>query len=54
MKIIFVRWEKSCMEIVMLTATDKMWSCVREYAKNCSWRAGKSLAEKMENNSFLE
>lgn len=40
------------MIIKTITHDDDMWSRVAEYAKNCSWRAGKALARAMERNSF--
>ena len=42
------------MNIRLLTASDEMWNTVRNYAADCSWRAGKSLAHNMENNGFSE
>lgn len=42
------------MEIKMLTSDDAMWDSVRDYAKNCSWSAGKSLANEMDKNSFSD
>ena len=40
------------MEFKMITSADKMWSKVRDYAKDCSWRAGKSLADAMDHDTF--
>ena len=42
------------MEFKMITSADKMWSKVRDYAKDCSWRAGKSLADAMDHDTFTE
>lgn len=42
------------MNLKMITSSDKMWSEVRDYAKDCSWDAGKSLANAMDNNLFTE
>ena len=42
------------MELVMITSSDKLWNTVRDYAKDCSWSAGKSLAEAMDNHLFTE
>lgn len=42
------------MNLKMITSSDKMWSEVRDYAKDCSWNAGKSLANAMDNNLFTE
>ncbi len=33
------------MNFQMITSSDDMWEKVSEYAKNCSWNAGKSLRE---------
>lgn len=38
----------------ILTEDDELWNSVRDYAENCSWRAGKSLAHDMDNHSFRE
>lgn len=43
--------EKS-MEIKIITSSDDLWNRVKNYAENCSWKAGKSLADNMENNIF--
>lgn len=40
------------MDLRMITPSDKMWNKVRDCAKNCSWKAGKSLADAMENRMF--
>ncbi len=42
------------MEFNAITSSDMMWFEVRDYANNCSWRAGKALAEAMDNNVFKE
>ncbi len=42
------------MDLKMITSSDRLWSVVRDYAKGCSWRAGRSLAVAMENNEFKE
>lgn len=42
------------MDFVMITSSDGMWNKVRDYAKNCSWGAGSSLADAMNNNRFTE
>lgn len=42
------------MDLKMVTSSDKMWNKVRDYAKSCSWNAGKSLANAMNNNLFTE
>lgn len=46
--------EKMRMDIRMLTSSDEMWSKVRDYARDCSWSAGKSLADAMDNHLFTE
>ncbi len=35
-----------------ITSWDELWYKVRNYAESCSWRAGKSLANAMDNNAF--
>lgn len=40
------------MDMKMITSSDPMWNQVRDYAKNCTWRAGKALADAMYNNLF--
>lgn len=42
------------MHLKMITSSDPLWSKVRDYANNCSWRAGQSLANVMDNNLFTE
>lgn len=42
------------MELKTITSSDDLWSRVRNYAENCSWKAGKSLANNMDNNVFEE
>lgn len=42
------------MDIKMITSSDEIWDKVSDYAKNCSWRAGKSLASTMDSNLFTE
>lgn len=42
------------MDFRMITSSDQMWSKVRDYAKDCSWNAGKSLADAMDNHLFTE
>lgn len=37
-----------------ITPLDELWSRVRNYAESCSWKAGKSLANDMDNNVFKE
>lgn len=37
-----------------ITSSDKIWSTVRNYAASCSWKAGKSLANDMDNNVFKD
>ena len=37
-----------------ITSTDELWCNVKDYAKSCSWRAGKALAKAMEQNVFEE
>ncbi|ASK32178.1 GNAT family N-acetyltransferase [Chryseobacterium sp. T16E-39] len=42
------------MEIKTLKFDDDLWNPVVEYARNCSWRAGKMLAKLMQENRFLD
>lgn len=42
------------MELKTITSSDDLWSRVRNYAENCSWKAGKSLANNMDNDVFEE
>lgn len=42
------------MNIKTIVVTDEMWERVKKYAENCSWKAGKSLANNMANNEFEE
>ena len=42
------------MNFIAVTASDKLWREVRNYAENCSWRAGKTLASAMDNNAFSD
>ena len=37
-----------------ITASDELWCKVRNYAENCSWKAGKALANTMDNNVFQD
>ena len=40
------------MNIKSIISSDEMWNKVRNYAEGCSWKAGKSLANDMDNNAF--
>lgn len=42
------------MEFKMLTDESREWHAAAEYVQNCSWRAGKTLAEKMRHNHFTD
>ena len=42
------------MKFKTITSSDEMWGKVRNYAESCSWKAGKSLANDMDNNVFKE
>lgn len=42
------------MGMLLLTPSDPMWKTVRDYAAACSWSAGKSLAENMDNRRFTD
>lgn len=37
-----------------ITSSDVLWDRVRDYAAECSWRAGKALANDMDNNAFVD
>ncbi|MCM1268309.1 MAG: GNAT family N-acetyltransferase [Bacteroidales bacterium] len=42
------------MQMKSITPSDALWNQVSDYAKSCSWRAGSSLAEAMDNRLFTE
>ena len=42
------------MNFKAITSSDELWRKVRNYAENCSWRAGKALANRMDNNGFSD
>lgn len=42
------------MNIKTLTSADKLWSKVKKYAENCSWGAGKALAQMMDKGVFQD
>lgn len=42
------------MEIKTITSTDSEWTKVMDYAENCSWIAGKNLANQMKMEHFKE
>lgn len=46
--------EEERMEIKMITSSDEIWNKVRNYANECSWKAGKSLANSMDKKIFSE
>ena len=37
-----------------ITSADELWRKVRNYAEGCSWRAGKTLANAMDNHGFID
>ena len=37
-----------------IASSDVLWNRVRDYAAECSWRAGKALANDMDNNAFAD
>ena len=37
-----------------ITSADELWRKVRNYAESCSWRAGKTLANAMDNHGFID
>lgn len=40
------------MDILSITSSDDRWEKVSQYAQNCSWRAGRSLSQKMSDHVF--
>ncbi|MGL5755472.1 MAG: GNAT family N-acetyltransferase [Paraclostridium sp.] len=42
------------MEIKIIKYGDELWNSVIDYASNCSWRAGASLARKMKERIFTD
>lgn len=42
------------MDFKIITPSDELWNQARDYAEQCSWRAGKSLADAMDNQLFTE
>ena len=42
------------MDYIMLTSSDELWQKVRNYAEDCSWSAGKSLADAMDKQLFTD
>ena len=42
------------MEIKLILKSDEWWQKTIDYAKNCSWKAGESLAKQMERNDFSD
>lgn len=42
------------MNFLLITSTDDMWKEVSQFAKNCSWRAGRSLSHIMSDNTFSD
>lgn len=42
------------MDFRTITSSDELWCKVRNYAENCSWRAGKTLASAMDHNEFSD
>ena len=42
------------MNIKTLTSADELWSKVKKYAENCSWGAGKALAQMMDKGAFQD
>lgn len=42
------------MNFKTITLSDELWYRVRDYVESCSWRAGKSLANAMDNNVFKD
>ena len=43
---------KNNIDFITMTSSDEMWYKVRNYAKGCSWKAGKLLANAMDKEFF--
>lgn len=41
-------------EFKIITNEEELWNKVIDFAKKCSWRAGKSLAQRMIKNKFVD
>ena len=41
-------------ELTIVAQDDNLWDEVCDYARNCSWRAGVSLANRMEKDEFTD
>lgn len=52
--IIFTESGEFNMNFMTITSSDDMWSNVSRFAQNCSWGAGKSLSQKMSDNTFSD
>lgn len=42
------------MKFRLIDSSDPFWKIAKDYAENCSWRAGKNLAFMMDQNKFAE
>ncbi len=42
------------MEFELLTPSNERWQSMIRYAENCSWSAGKALADAMRNGAFTD
>lgn len=42
------------MNFLSITSSDDMWKEVSQFAQSCSWRAGKSLSQRMSDNTFSD
>lgn len=42
------------MKFEIITLENELWDKVCDYAENCSWKAGKSLANSMKSNEFKD
>lgn len=42
------------MQLKLLLPSDPLWQETIRYARNCSWKAGRTLALQMENGAFSE
>lgn len=41
-------------KITAITSSHELWCEVKNYAENCSWRAGKALFDDMDKDAFTE
>ena len=49
-----IRVGETYLKVLIITNQEGLWSKTAEYAAECSWSAGKSLACKMKDNDFCD